>query len=192
MYEPARRVLRPETSPPAIRGRTIQKRVSSTRKSFASGAISAVTITRLWSGESFTVRTVPTSTDLCLIFVFPASIPSALRNSMVIEGPRSRKAFTAMPAPTSAATMGTIQTSCSVRGLSFRATARGTSSGDSGGGGISVMSPVHRVPDETRVEAFGGEHREDHHRAEEDRAGAGVDRREGLQLHERDRDRPDV
>src|SRR5215831_18292705 len=164
-----------------MRGRTTQKRVSSTRKSLAWGSISALTTTLLWSGVRRTARTVPTSTALCLILVLPASMPSADSKRMVMVGPRSSTVLKKMLPPISAARAGMIHTSCSVRGLGLRATARGTSP-SSGTGGRSFMAIVHRIPDEARIEALGGEHGEDHHRAEEYRAGAGQDFRERAQL----------
>src|SRR5690349_20966359 len=162
-----------------MRGRTTQKRVSSTRKpSAALRSISADTITVLWSGERPTDLTVPMSTDLCLILVLPASMPSPETKRMVIVGPCSQKVLSAMKPPTRAATMGTIQMNCSERGPGLRSTACGMSS-------CSAMRLRQRVPGEPRIEAVGGEHGEDHHRGEEHRAGARHDGGEGLQLDQR-------
>src|SRR5688572_23893220 len=161
-----------------MRGRTTQKRVSSTRKLSAEArAISAVTTTAFKSSESCTERTVPMSTALCLMRVLLASMPSPDLNWMVIVGPLSHTALNASQPPTSAAATGTIQTSCSERGAALRSIACGTSSSS------VAMRLLDRVPGEARIEARRGEHREDHHRGEEDRAGAGHDGGERLELH---------
>ena len=64
MYEPDSRVDSPVNSPPAKRGRTIQKCVSSTRSFVALLAICAFTTTARPSLDKVTVFTTPTSTFL--------------------------------------------------------------------------------------------------------------------------------
>ena len=52
----------------------------------------AVTFTWDRSSTSSTVSTRPTSTSLYLMTVVPATMPSALSKTIVIEGPRSDQA----------------------------------------------------------------------------------------------------
>src|SRR5688572_17623964 len=186
MYEPASRVESPETCPPAMRGRTTQKRVSSTRKPAAAWrSISAVTITDLRSCDNPTAFTVPTSTDLCLMRVFPASMPSPEMNWMVIVGPRSQNDLSAMAPATIAARIGTIHTNCTACERPRRSTACGT-------GSWSATAVVQGIPGEARVEAHRGEHGEHHDRGEVGRARARHDRGEGLELHQRHQRGADV
>ncbi len=112
MKEPDSNVPIPDTVPPEMRGRTTQKRVSSTSRLDASLESSAVAITLRWSRESVTLFTTPTSTFLYLILVLPASRPSPVAKLMVMVGPLSNTALTASQPPISNATIGTSQTSC--------------------------------------------------------------------------------
>src|SRR5262245_5459317 len=167
--------------PPAVtRGRTTKNCVSARRKSSACLLSSAVTMMPLRSELSVIVLTTPISTSLYLIFVFPASRPSAVLNSMVITGPRSRMARTASQPPTSTATIGMIQTSWKAKRFRGTATASGSWDGDSG----SAMLLLHGVPDQARIEGLSREHRDHHHRPERDGAGAGLDAHESSELDE--------
>ena len=56
------------------------------------------------------LSTWPTSTSLNLIFVLPASSPSAVENVRVTTGPFSLMALNTSHPPTRSATMGTIHT----------------------------------------------------------------------------------
>src|SRR5882672_817658 len=131
--------------------RATQKRVSSTRWGPAFLANSAVTMTRLRSGERSTPVTSPTSTSLYLILVLPASRPSAVLKLIVMTGPRSSTLLTASQPPTSAATSGISHTSCSERGDFGTATASGMSGG-SDLYGVSATFVLHGIPDQARVE----------------------------------------
>src|SRR5262245_35325875 len=171
-----------------MRGRTTQKRVSSTRKAAALLTSSAVATTRVWSSLSAMVFTSPMSTSLYLIFVLPASSPSAVRKEIVTVGPRSRIAFAASHAPTTTATNGMIQMSCGVQRRGGAATASGRS-GRFGSRRASGMLPLRGVPDQSRVEALGREHRQHDHRAKRDRARSGPDVHQTPELDERGEDR---
>ena len=92
MCEPTRRVPSPVTLPAEMRGRTTQNRVSSISRLSASRVSCAVTMTRVRSSLSVTVRTSPMSTFLYLILVLRASMPSPDLNEIVIVSPRSRNA----------------------------------------------------------------------------------------------------
>ena len=148
-----------------MRGRTTQKRVSSTRNDSACFLTSAVATTVLRSSPSATSVTRPMSTSLYLILVLPASRPSAVLNLMVTVGPRSMNAWTASQAPMRAATMGTIQTSCSEPRFFVFATASGRSRRS--GMGVSSATAfldrvLDRVPDQPRIEGLCGKHGEHH------------------------------
>ena len=142
MYEPESRVPRPVTVPPETRGRTTQKRVSSTRYFFASLTSSAVTMTCEVSGASTMPVTRPISTSLYLSLVLPASRPSAVANVIVMVGPFSRIDLTASQPPTSAATSGISHTSCSERPDLGATTASGTSDRP-GSFGVSAIFLFH-------------------------------------------------
>src|SRR5262245_21239005 len=175
--------------PPAVtRGRTTKNCVSARRKSSACLLSSAVTMMPLRSELSVIVLTTPISTSLYLIFVLPASSPSAVLNSMVITGPRSRMARTASHPPTSTATIGMIQTSWKAKRFRGTATASGSWDDDSG----SAMLFLHRVPDQARIEGLSREHRDHHHRPERDGARPGLDAHEPSELHEGGEERGDV
>src|SRR5258706_7552402 len=114
-------------------------------------------------------------------------MPSALLNWIVMAGPCSSTCFSAIQPPTRSATMGMIQTNGNERRLCSRPTACGISS-FCGAGLPSLMASVERIPDEARVEAHGGEHREHDDGAERNRTGAGLDVCERTQVqqgHER-------
>src|SRR5262245_37908845 len=170
-----------------MRGRTTQKRVSSTRKPAALLTSSAVATTRAWSSLSAMIFTSPMSTSLYLIFVLPASSPSAVRKVIVTVGPRSRIAFAASHAPTSTATNRMIQMSCDAQRRENAATASGKS-GRFGSCRASGMLSLRGVPDQSRVEGLGREHRQHDHRPERDRARAGPDIHQTPELDERGED----
>jgi hypothetical protein len=73
--------------PPAMRGLTTQKEVSSTSQSPASGAICTLARIRWRSGATFSDSMRPTSTPLYLTVVLPASRPSAEAKLISIVGP---------------------------------------------------------------------------------------------------------
>jgi hypothetical protein len=96
--------------PPAMRGRTTQKEVSSTSHSPASGAICTLARIRWRSADTFSDSIRPTSTPLYLTVVFPASSPSADAKLISIVGPSDRNFCTAIQPPISAAMIGMIHT----------------------------------------------------------------------------------
>ncbi len=104
-------MLRPETPVASARGRTTQNLVSAAVKLRASWSSWTVAMTRERSSASLRLFTVPISTSLYLSRVLPASMPSAVRNEMVIVGPRSTSIRTTRVMPTSAATIGISQIS---------------------------------------------------------------------------------
>src|SRR5262249_52226777 len=157
-----------------MRGRTTQKRVSSTRWGSTSLARSAFTMTSFRSGETDTVLTIPICTSLYLSLVFPASMPSALLNLMVMVGPRSRRVLTPSQPASSAAMSGTSHTA----GRCQRARPAGTAWGISEC--ISEGCIALGVPDEARIEAHRGEHGEHHDRGEGQGARPRLDVRERL------------
>src|SRR5574341_1121671 len=132
--------------------------------------------------------TSPTSTFLYLIFVLPASRPSAVLKVIVIVGPRSWIAFTASHPPITTATIGISQT-IENNPRRFGATA---ASGTSKSRGALAIGPPQRIPNEARVKTLRREHREDHDRSEGDGPWPGLDRRQGLELNERGKDRRDI
>src|ERR1700741_2143234 len=179
-----------------MRGRTTQKRVSSTRWAPKSFSICALATTSFRSGENHSDLTTPTCTSRYLSLVLPASMPSAFLKRMVMVGPRSTTVLTASHPASSAATSGTSHTA----GIGQRARPGGTAWGVSAGfswrisARISVDVIALRGPDEPRVEAHRGEHGEPHDRGEGEGARAGLDVRERPGLHQRrqDRDHEDV
>src|SRR5437867_5661200 len=110
-----------------MRGRTTQKRVSSTRYGVAPFTTSAVTTTSEASRLSAICFTSPTSTFLYLIFVLPDASPSAVLKVIVIVGPCSSTAFTASHPPITTATRGISQTRDSDQRRFGAATASGVS-----------------------------------------------------------------
>src|SRR5436309_1103906 len=173
-----------------MRGRTTQKRVSSTRYGVAPFTASAVTTTSEASRLSAICFTSPTSTLLYLIFVLPASSPSAVLKVIVIVGPCSLMTLNASHPPASAATMGMAQTMDSDQRRFEAATASGRSK--SCGASAMALAFLQRVPYQARVKGLCREHRQHHHRAERDRSRSGLDRRQRLELDERGEDRGDV
>src|SRR3954470_4384488 len=146
-YEPDSSVCRPDTVLPEMRGRTTQKRVSSTRRLAVPFTSSAVAITPERSGASVILLMLPTSMSLYLILVLPACRPSAVRKLMMMVVPRSSHSLTASHAPTASASAGTSQTSGSERPDFAAATACGMS------GRGSSTGFLHRIPQEARIEA---------------------------------------
>src|SRR6185436_2431136 len=117
--------------------------------------------------------------------VLPASMPSAPFITMVMFGPSLRMRWMAMPIATSAARTGMIQT-IEMRSRFFRVTA---ASGTLERSGSSAMIGGTRsvcVPDEPRIEGFRREHGQHDDGGEEQHPGARGDRRQRLELHERD------
>src|SRR6266542_2641002 len=191
MKPPESSVPSPDTPPAVMRGRTTKNRVSSRRNSSDCLLSSAVTTMPFRFGLKVMVLTRPISTSLYLIFVLPASRPSAVLKVMVIVGPRSRIALAASQPPTSTATMGMIQMSCGVKRRLGTATASGRSCA-SGSCGLSATRRLHWVPDQARIEALRREHRQHHHGAERDGAGAGPDGHQPSELHERGEESGDI
>ena len=180
--------------PPDTRGRTTQKRVSSTRKCFASLTSSAVTTHVRAVRRERHVRDQPDLDVLVLDLGLARLQPFGGLKVMVIVGPLSRIALTASQPPTSAATIGMSQTSCSER-RRFRARRRPRGCSGSRIGVRSVRQPwgfsggsqIRRGSKGMRRE-----HGQHHDGAEGDRAGARLDRRQRLQLHQRDDQRHHV
>src|SRR5438034_974187 len=174
----------PVTWTPATRARTTQNRVSSTRWGAAPLTTSTVTTTRERSLVKWISFTSPTSTFLYLIFVLPASSPSAVLKVIVIVGPLSRTAFTASQPPTSAATIGISHTRDSDPRRFGTTSAGGMSSMLKSSGVLAIVSP-HWIPHEPRIKRLRREHRHHHHRTERDRRRPRLDRRQGLELDQR-------
>jgi len=127
-------------------------------------------------------ETLPTTTSLYLTSVLPASKPAAVWKLMVIWGPIDSHAWITIDTPMSAATSGTNQTS--ETGHRRRVT-----NGSRGCEGF-VLSSVSLtialvVPDQSRIEADGRQHGEDHHRAEKENAYARLGAAQRLELHQR-------
>src|SRR2546422_5602688 len=165
-----------------MRGRTTQKRVSSTTRLSAPFTSSAVATTPERSGARLIAVMWPTSMSLYLILVLPACSPSAVRKLMRITVPRSSQWLTASQPPMASATAGTSQTSGSERPDFGAARACGMCSG---GGGLLTRA-FHGVPDQARVEARRRAHRQHDHRAEGERRRAGAHARERGELHHGD------
>src|SRR5512134_223593 len=145
------------------RGFTIQNRLSSTSRPFACFSIFAVTRILEKSSERATSVTFPISTSLYLMKVFPGSIPSAVRKEIRIVGPSLRYFWTTIPAPTSAATIGTIQTTGTLDRFFGTCVASGTFV-KSAFSVIGLLLSLAGIPDQTGVERYGGEKRQDDHR----------------------------
>src|SRR5882672_12954694 len=173
-----------------MRGRTTQKRVSSTTRLSAPFTSSAVATTPLKSGARLISVMCPMSMSLYLILVLPACRPSAVRKLMITAVPRSSQWLTASQAPMARATAGTIQTSGSERAERGAASAWGMRSG----GGASLTMLLDGIPDQARIEAGRRHHRQHHHRAEGERRRPGAHARERSELHHGDeqRDHEDV
>src|SRR5947207_9278869 len=122
--------------------------------------------------------------------VLPASMPSASFITMVIVGPSLRTRWMAMPIATSAASSGMIQM-IEIRSRFFRVTTACGSASRSGSSAMGRLLRVGGVPDESRVEGFRGEHRQHHDGREEQDTGAGLDRRQRLELDQGDSERRD-
>src|SRR5215467_3974910 len=172
----------PETPLRVTRGSTTQNLESSTRRLAARFDIFAVTSTPSESFASSTLVTWPIFTSLYLTSVFPASIPSATLNMMVMVGPSVRIRSTAIPRAMTAARMGMIHT-MEIREL-FRDTVACASSSRSPSAMFALPGRAS-IPDETGVEGHRRQHGQDDHRSEEDHARAGFHGHERLQLHER-------
>src|SRR3954471_6209629 len=185
-YEPDSSVCRPDTVLPEMRGRTTQKRVSSTRRLSVPFTSSAVAITPERSGARVILLMLPTSMSLYLILVLPACRPSAVRKLMMMVVPRSSQSETASHAPTAMATSGTSQ----MRGSERRELRAETAGGKSGGGVLLTRVPG-RIPQQPRIEAAGRRHGEDDHRAESERARPRPHGGERRELHYRGEERDD-
>src|SRR5215468_8984861 len=174
----------PETPLRVMRGSTTQNFASSTMRLVARFDIFAVTSTPSESLASSTLVTWPIFTSLYLTSVFPASIPSATLNMMVMVGPSVRIRSTAIPTAITAARIGMIHT-MEIRELFFETTVACASSSRS----PSAMFALLRrggIPDETGVEGHRRQHGQDDHGGEEDHARTGLYGHQRLQLHERD------
>src|SRR5215472_5272208 len=172
----------PETPLRVTRGSTTQNLESSTRRLAARFDIFAVTSTPSESFASSTLVTWPIFTSLYLTSVFPASIPSATLNMMVMVGPSVRMRSTAIPTAITAARMGMIHT-IEMRELFFETTVACASSSRSPSAMFALPGRAG-IPDETGVERHRRQHGQDDHRGEEDHARAGLHGHERLQLHE--------
>src|SRR5262249_23926410 len=131
-------------------------------------------------------------TSLYLMYVLPASRPAASLNTIVMVGPSLSACWTAMPTATSAASTGTIQ----MFEIRLRCREATVASGKSSSRLLSTMlvppgSRCGRIPDQTRVEGLRRDHRQHHDCPEEDDPWARLHRHQGLELHERDRERGD-
>src|SRR5215467_1318086 len=172
----------PETPLRVTRGSTTQNFASSTRRLATRFDIFAVTSTPSESFASSTLVTWPIFTSLYLTSVFPASIPSATLNMMVMVGPSVRIRSTAIPTATTAARMGMIQTMEIRERLRDTTVACATASRSPS----AMLSHPGRAgsPDETGVEGPRRQHSQNDNRGEEDHARAGFHGHERLQLHE--------
>src|SRR5215831_11645762 len=177
-------VPRPDTPLRVTRGSTTQNFASSTRRLATRFDIFAVTSTPSESFASSTFVTWPIFTSLYLTSVFPASIPSATLNMMMMVGPSVRIRSTAIPTAITAARMGMIHT-MEIRELFFETTVACATSPRSPSGMISLPGRAG-IPDETGVEGHRRQHGQDDHGGEEDHARTGLHGHERLQLHEGD------
>src|SRR4051794_39559794 len=100
---------------------------------------------------------------------------------MVIVGPVSRMRVTAIQAPARAATMGTSHTGekrVRLFAIRFASGTGGSWMGWSAMLGLDLhLAP--RIPDQTRIEGLHGEHRQYHHRGEEQQARSRGDAHQG-------------
>src|SRR5215813_12529487 len=167
-----------------MRGSTTQNLASSTMRGAARLDIFAVTSTPSESFASSTFVTCPIFTSLYLTSVFPASIPSATLNMMVMVGPSVRIRSTAIPTAATAARIGMIHT-MEIRELFLDTTVACTTSPRSPSAMISLPGRAG-IPDESGVEGHRRQHGQDDHGGEEDHAWTGLHGHEQLQLHEGD------
>src|SRR5262245_5127335 len=131
-------------------------------------------------------------TSLYLMYVLPGSRPAASLNTIVMVGPSLSTRCTARPTATSAASNGMIQ----MIEIRVRLPEATVASGNSSSRLLSTMlvppgSRCGRIPDKRRVEGPCREHRQHHDCPEEDDPWARLHRHQGLELHERDRERGD-
>src|SRR5580693_1352725 len=109
--------------------------------------------------------------------------------TIVISGPSLSTLVTATHAPTTAARIGMNQTSESRVRLLGTVLDSGT---EERGGSLSGICdlfrigllPAYRIPNQPRIERFDREHREHHHRREEDQAGPRLNRHQRLKLNQ--------
>src|SRR5215467_14302060 len=167
----------PETPLRVMRGSTTQNFASSTMRLVARFDIFAVTSTPSESLASSTLVTWPIFTSLYLTSVFPASIPSATLNMMVMVGPSVRIRSTAIH-------------TMEIRERLRDTTVACASSSRSPSAMLSLPGRAG-IPDETGVEGPRRQHGQDDDRGEEDHARAGFHGHERLQLHERHGERVD-
>src|SRR5262245_31308329 len=172
----------PETPLRVMRGSTTQNFASSTMMLVARFDIFPVTSTPSESLASSTLVTWPIFTSLYLTSVFPASIPSATLNMMVMVGPSVRIRSTAIPTAITAARIGMIHT-MEKREL-FRDTTVACASSSRSPSAMFALPGRAGIPDETGVEGHRRQHGQDDHRGEEDHTRAGLHGHERLQLHE--------
>src|SRR5206468_12861960 len=162
-----------------MRGSTTQNFASSTISPAALLSILAVTSTFEESSESRTAVMRPMFTSLYLMTLLPASTPWAILKTIVMVGPSLRTRWTAMPRATTAARIGMTQTT-EIRARRLGTTvARGTSRRSVS----SVIESPYRagIPDEPGVEGLGRDHRQYHHRREEQHSRTRLDRHPRLQ-----------
>ena len=168
MCAPLSMVPSPSAWPPVMRGRTTQKRVSSTTRSLALGVISA--LTRMFGPLVSSIDfTMPMSMSLYLIRVLPASRPSPELNVISIAGAEVEHALHREPPPIAERDdRHHPDERRPARLARRRAAASGTSAAGCWRSGVleSAMvapAPRHRrdrIPQQPRVEAARSEHRE--------------------------------
>src|SRR5262245_41967042 len=179
IYDPENSVPSPDTIPPAIRGLTTQNCVSSTKRDSASLTSSTVTSTSFPLSASVIPFTSPTSTDLYLTLVLPASRPSAVLKVIVIVGPLSMMPLTTSQPPINAAMIGINQINCTDQPRLRTARASGRSVRSKSGGGLFLTVSL-RVPDQLGFELHRRNHRQHHDCAEGHGPITGLDRGQRL------------
>src|SRR5215471_4493547 len=95
--------------PAKKRGLTTQNNVPSVSSGLSSWVVAIVTTTRVRSGASARLFTVPNTMSLYLSCDWPACSPSPLSNLILIVGPSFDSVSQASQAPIATATRGTIQ-----------------------------------------------------------------------------------
>src|SRR5690606_3065116 len=124
--------------------------------------------------------TWPMTTFLYLTCVLLASSPSAVSKLTVIWGPAESQFCTTIENPTSAAAMGTSQTS---ETRTRRCLISGRPAGDSGWLGLSDIVSLC-IPDQSRIEAHRSQHRQYDNQAEEQNTQARLDGAQCPELHQ--------
>src|SRR5882672_2795308 len=122
-------------------------------------------------------------TSLYLIKVLPASTPWAALNTMVMVGPSLMIRWIAIPMATTAARMGTIQTT----EIRWRLLGTTVACGMLSRSVLSAMafwSARFRIPNQAWVEGFCSDHCEHDHRREKQHSRTGLHRHQRRELHE--------